>query len=135
MLACLFSYFLFPYYCCKQCCFLCEFAGYQNSIKKSHICEEGGGAHLRISVWHLLINLKNNYLLQKLLEWTNKISKSFNIYNVVFKKKIEKKTWRYHYFTPTYQKSWWYDLLFLRYRVWQTEIGNYGSFTLLPPPL
>ena len=135
MLACLFSYyFLFPYHCCKQCCFLCEFAGYQNSIKKSHICEEGGGAHLRISVWHLLINLKNNYLLQKLLEWTNKICKSFNIYNVVFKK-IEKKTWRYHYFTPAHQKSWSYDLLFLRYRVWQTEIGNYGSFTLLPPPL
>ena len=91
MLACLFSYyFLFPYYCCKQCCFLCEFAGYQNSIKKSHICEEGGGAHLRNSVWHLLINLKNNYLLQKLLEWTNKICKSFNIYNVVFFKKREK---------------------------------------------
>ena len=66
------------------------FAGYQNSIKKSHICEEGGGAHLRISVWHLLINLKNNYLLQKLLEWTNKICKSFNIYNIVFKKNREK---------------------------------------------
>ena len=26
-----------------------------------------------------------------------------------------------------YQKPWWYDLQFLRYRVWQTEIGNYGS--------
>ena len=25
--------------------------------KKSHICE--GGAHLRISFWHLLMNLKN----------------------------------------------------------------------------
>ena len=44
-----------------------------------------------------------------------------------FFKKIKKKTWRYHYFTPMYQKSWWYDLQFLRYRVWQTEIGNYGS--------
>ena len=30
-------------------------------IKISHICEEGG-AHLRISLWHLLINFKNNYL-------------------------------------------------------------------------
>ena len=29
--------------------------------------------------------------------------------------------------SPVYQKSW-YDLKFLRYRVWQTEIGNYGSF-------
>ena len=26
--------------------------------KKSHTCEEGG-AHLRISFWHLLMNLKN----------------------------------------------------------------------------
>ena len=39
-----------------------------------------------------------------------------------------------------YQKSWWYDLQFLRYRVCQTEIGNYmllwslwSFFTLLPP--
>ena len=38
-----------------------------------------------------------------------------------------------------YQKSWWYDLSFLTYGVWQTEIGNYGSFFAhllnLPPPL
>ena len=34
-----------------------------------------------------------------------------------------------------YPKSWWYDLHFLRYRVWQIEISNYGSFfTLLHPP-
>ena len=26
-----------------------------------------------------------------------------------FRKKI-KNIWRYHYFTPVYQKSWWYDL-------------------------
>ena len=32
-------------------------------IEKSHTCEEGG-AHLRISFWHLLMNLKNNYLLK-----------------------------------------------------------------------
>ena len=30
--------------------------------EKSHTCEVGG-AHLRISVWHLLMNLKNNSLL------------------------------------------------------------------------
>ena len=66
-------------------------------LKKSHTCEEGGG-HLRIFVWHLFMNLRNNYLL-------------------------------------VYQKSWWYDLQFLRYRVWQTEIGNYRSFfPLLPIP-
>ena len=31
------------------------------------MCEEGG-AHLRISVWHLLMNLKNDYLLKKTVE-------------------------------------------------------------------
>ena len=31
--------------------------------KKSQNCEEGG-AHLRIFVWHLLMKLKNNYLLK-----------------------------------------------------------------------
>ena len=40
----------------------------------------------------------------------------------------KKKIWRYHYLTPVYQKSWWYDLQLLRYRVWQTGIGSYGSF-------
>ena len=37
--------------------------------------------------------------------------------------KRKKSTWRYHYFTPVYQK------------VWQTEIGNYGSFFALLHPL
>ena len=33
-----------------------------------------------------------------------------------------------------YLKSWWYGLQFLRIRVWQTKIGNYGSgFALLTP--
>ena len=36
------------------------------------------------------MNLKNNYLLNKLLKWTNKKSKKFNISNVVFKKKKRK---------------------------------------------
>ena len=32
-----------------------------------------------------------------------------------------------------YQKSWWYDPQFLRYRAWGTEIGKFGScFVLLP---
>ena len=30
-----------------------------------------------------------------------------------------------------YQKSWWYDLQFLRCTVWQTEISNYGQFFAL----
>ena len=74
-------------------------------LKKSHTCEEGD-SHLRISVWHLFINLKNNYLLKKLLKWANKKCKNFNIYDVrTFLKKLKKNTWRYHYFTPVYQKS------------------------------
>ena len=39
----------------------------EKEIKKSHPCEEGG-PHLTTSVWHLLMNLKNNYLLKKLLK-------------------------------------------------------------------
>ena len=72
------------------------------------------------------MNLKNSYLLKKLLKWANKKCKNFNTYNVNFlKKNTKKNTWRYHYFTPAYQNPWWYDL---RYRLWQTEIDNYGSF-------
>ena len=43
----------------------------------------------------------------------------------------KKNTWRYHYFIPVCQQSSWYDLEFFRYRVRQTEIGNYGSFFAL----
>ena len=58
-------------------------------IQKSHTCEEGW-AQLRISFCHLLMNLKNKYLLQKLLKWANKKQNNFNIYNVAFLKKIKK---------------------------------------------
>ena len=54
---------------------------YKKAIK-SHTCE--GGAHLRISVQHLMMNLKNSYLLKKLLKWANKKCMNFNIYSVVF---------------------------------------------------
>ena len=62
--------------------------------------------------------------------------KNFNIYNdVFFINKLKKNTWRYIYFTNLHKTSW-YDLKFLRYRVWQTEIDNYGPFfVLLHPPL
>ena len=53
------------------------------------------------------------------------------LYFFFFKKK-EKNTWKYHYFIPVYQKSW-YDLQFLKYRVWWAEIGNFGSFFALKP--
>ena len=48
--------------------------GYINAIlvsgfyfKKSHTCEEGG-AHLRISFWHLLINLKKQLFIKTTVE-------------------------------------------------------------------
>ena len=61
--------------------------------KISNTCEEGG-AHLRVSFWHLLTNLKNNYLLKTMLKWANKC-KHFHICNVAFKKKKKKNTWKY----------------------------------------
>ena len=39
---------------------------FQLKKKKSHTCEEGG-VPLRISFWHLLMNLKNNYLFGRIL--------------------------------------------------------------------
>ena len=39
-------------------------------IKKSRTWEEGG-AHPRNSGWNLLMNLKNNFLLKKPLQWEN----------------------------------------------------------------
>ena len=82
------------------------------------------------------MNLKNNHLLKTLLKWTNKKCKYLNIYkNKKNNEKIKKNTWRYHYFISVYQQSSWYHLQFLRYRVWQTEIGNNESFlALLPSP-
>ena len=63
-----------------------------------------------ISVWHSLMNLKNNYLLKKLLKRANKKCKYFNVYKNEKKIiKIKKNTWRHHYFTPSYQQSSWYD--------------------------
>ena len=91
--------------------FLCYYYNKKCIRKKLHLCEEAG-AHLRISFWHLLMNLKNNYLLKKLLKWaTKKMILIFSMLNFLKKKK---NTWRCHYFTIVYQKSWWYDLQLLR---------------------
>ena len=60
----------------------------QKERKKLHTCKKGG-AHLIISFWHLLMYLKNSYLLKKLLG--NKKRKNFNIYNVVIFFFFEKK--------------------------------------------
>ena len=58
-------------------------------MKKSHTYEEGE-AHLRISFWHLSMNLKNK-LLKKVLKSDNKKQNNFNIYRVVSFKKKKKK--------------------------------------------
>ena len=52
--------------------------------KKSHTREEGG-AHLRISFWYLLMNLKNKYLLRKLLKWANKKKKFLIFIDIIIK--------------------------------------------------
>ena len=38
---------------------------------------------------HILMNLKNKYLLEKLLKWANKKQNNFNIYNSALKKRKE----------------------------------------------
>ena len=61
--------------------------------KKSHNCEEGE-AHLRIFAWHLLMNLKHNYLLKTF--WSGSIENvRILIFTMYFFKKIKKNTWRY----------------------------------------
>ena len=76
------------------------------------------------------MDLKNNYLLKKLLKgW-------ILIFTMLYLKKRKKNTWRYYYFTLRTKNP--DDMIYSSWdnRVWQTEIGNYGSFfTLLPPPL
>ena len=52
-------------------------------LKENCTCKEGR-AHLRISFWHLLTNLKNKYLFKKLLKWANRKQNNFNIYNAAF---------------------------------------------------
>ena len=103
------------------------FFAQQFQQKKSHTYEKGGG-NLRISFWHLLMNLKNKYVLKKLLKWANKKQNNFNIYNVAFLKKNKEKNPEL-----SLSKSR-YDLQFLRYRAKLTEICNFRSFFALLPP-
>ena len=44
---------------------------------------------------------------------------------MLYLKKIEKNTWKYHYFTPVHQKAWWSDLQFLRYWVKLVIMGHF----------
>ena len=76
-------------------------------LQKSHTNKEGG-AHLRISSWHLLMNFKN-------------------LKNQNFEK-WKKKCWRYH-FSHVYQKPQSYEVHFLRYSV----LGHFLPFYPSPP--
>ena len=124
---------MLPLLVVRQCSILCNFQENYwtklENLKKAHICKEGG-PHLRITVWHSFMDLKNNYLLKKLLKgW-------ILIFTMLYLKKRKKNTWRYYYFILRTKNP--DDMIYSSWdnRVWQTEIGNYGSFfTLLPPPL
>ena len=50
--------------------------------------------------------------------------------------KIKKNTWRYHYFTPVNQKSWWcsQEQKSTAPEMWRTEIGNFWSISALLLP-
>ena len=82
--------------------------------KKSHTCEEGG-AHLRISFWHLLVNFE-------------KPEKNQNF------KKFYKNCWRYHHFTHVYQKPQLYEVQFLKYEVRHIFLSFWANFYPLTPP-
>ena len=99
----------------------------------SHTCEEGG-ANLRISLLHLLITWKTTIYLKNCWSGPMKNVRILIFTMLYLKKKNKEKYLRYHYFTPVYQTSQLYDLQILKYRVWQTEIGNCESFLALLPP-
>ena len=72
-------------------CFMRNYPTHVDTEKdnKNHTNVKKVGAHPRISLLHFFMNLKNNYLLKKLLKWANKKCKYFNIYKN--KKKIKEK--------------------------------------------
>ena len=79
--------------------------------------------------------LEKQLLIKKLMNWAKNNVRILILMLYFFLKKIEKHAWRYD-FTHVYLKSWWYDLQFLRIRVWQTKVGNYVSaFNLLTATL
>ena len=57
--------------------------------------------NLRVSVWHLLMNL----IIKKAAEVGQQKWRNFNIDNVAFLKKNKENTWGYDYFIPAYKKS------------------------------
>ena len=88
----------------------------------THVKKVGHTAEFVFGIYEL----EKQLLIQKTVKVDQKKVRIL-IFTILYLNKIKKNTLRY-YFTPVYQKSWWYDLQFLRYRFWQTENGNYGSF-------
>ena len=67
-----------------------------NSTKNHTHVKKVGHTYLRISFWHLSMNLKNKLLLKKLLSWANKNKIILTFTMLHFFKKY-KNTCRYHY--------------------------------------
>ena len=76
------------------------------------------------------MNLKNNYLLRNLLKWAKK---KVSILIFIKIKKHNKKNKEKHLEISLFCTC--IPTIILRYKLWQTEIGKYGSlFALLPFP-
>ena len=56
-------------------------------------------------------------------KWPNKKHKNFDNLMFLFKK-LKENTWIYHYFTPVYQKSWYWVILcpFIPLKTWKIRI-------------
>ena len=110
-----------------------EFLGIlKNTLPRiKNYTREESGAHLKISFWHLLLNLKNKYLLKKCWNGPRK-SKIILIFAMLhLKKKINKhqKISLFYTCVPKILMIW---PTVQRYRVWQTEIGSFRlCFALL----
>ena len=97
------------------------------------ITEKERRVQLRISFRHLLMNLKDNYLLKRLLKLKANtlltIRKNFSL------KKWNKHLQRCYHFTCSYQKWWSYDVWFLIYGLKQTDffviLGHFLFFYTL----
>ena len=100
--------------------------------------------HISEFVWHLLMKLKNNYLLKKLLKWNNK-----NVRILIFKCSIFLKNKEKHLEIPLFYtflctmiryNMIWYDMIWLtvlecnRRKLVMVIIGHFLPF-ILPPPL
>ena len=112
-----------------------QFSSIHSSIHRAHVKKVGHTSEYLFAIywwtWKAAINLKNcwNIPIKNERFLIFKMLLSFFFFCFFFEK-LKKNTWIYYYFTPVYKQPWWYDIRFLRYRVWQTETGNYGTFLI-----